>query len=513
MTRTAGRGMTRTATRGAAVIGSGPNGLAAAITLARAGVPVTVFESAPTPGGGMRTGELVAPGLLHDMCSAIHPMALASEFFRRFELDRRMDFVIPEASYAHPLDGGARSGGHEAAIAYRSLDRTAAELGRDGAAFRALIRPLLDRVDRVQDFAMGGGMLRFPKSPLTAAMVGLRGLEQGSGAWNLRFREDAAPALLTGALAHGITRLPSLAAAGVGLVLATHAHARGWAVPVGGSQRIAEVMLDDLAAHGGTLVTDTRIGDLAELRDHGDFDTVIASTSAHGLAEIGRRQLPAGYRRKLTRVRPGPGICKVDFELDGPVPWRDERVALAPTVHLGGLRAEIAASETAVTRGRRSDRPFVLLAQPDGWDRTRNPEGRVAIWSYAHVPTGSTRDESEAVIAQIERFAPGFRDRIVAMRVTTADEMSRYNANYVGGDISAGGVTLPQLLARPTAGPSPWRTPLPGLYFASASVSPGPGVHGLAGWYAAKDALRLNYGLQDPELSIDSGSRQGSLDG
>lgn len=491
----------RGSSRGAAVIGSGPNGLAAAITLARAGVPVTVFESAATAGGGMRTEESVSPGLRHDICSAIHPMALASEFFQRFELERRMEFAVPEASYAHPLDASG-SGAGEAAIAYLSLTRTADELGRDGAAYRSLFAPLVARVERVQDFAMGGGMIRFPKSPITALLVGLRALEQGTPAWNTRFREDAAPALLTGVLGHGITRLPSLAAAGVGMVLATHAHARGWPVPIGGSGEIARVMVEDLVAHGGTIVTDTRIGDLAQLREHGDFGVVISDTSARGLAAIARHQLPSDYRRTLSRVKPGFGSCKVDFELDGPIPWRDERVALSPTVHLGGTRAEIAASEQGVARGRRSDAPFVLLAQPDGWDAARNPAGRVAIWSYAHVPTGSNRDESEAVIAQIERFAPGFRDRIVAVRVTTAEQMSHYNENYIGGDIGAGGVTLPQLLARPTIGPSPWRTPVPGLYLASASVAPGPGVHGLAGWYAARDALRIDYGLSAPRLGV-----------
>lgn len=490
--------------QGAAIVGSGPNGLAAAITLARAGVPVTVFESAPQVGGGMRTGEPVAPGLRHDLCSAIHPMALASEFFRRFELERRIEFAVPEASYAHPLDAGAGSGAGEAAIAYRSLARTADELGRDGGAFRSLLAPLVRRVDQVQEFAMGGGMLRVPDSAFTAFAVGLRALEQGTGLWNARFRGDAAPALLAGAFAHGMTRLPSLAAAGVGLVLATHAHARGWPVPIGGSQSIADAMTADLLAHGGSIVTDTTIGDLAELRAYGEFGTVICDTSARGLAAIARRQLPSSYRRRLARVRPGPGACKVDFELDGPIPWRDERVALSPTVHLGGTRAEIAASERDVTRGKRSESPFVLLAQPDAWDTARNRPGRVAIWSYTHVPTGWAGDESAAVIRQIERFAPGFRDRIVAIRTTSALEFSQYNANYLGGDIGAGAITLPQLLARPSAGPAPWRTPVPGLYLASASVAPGPGVHGLAGWYAARDALRRDFGLPEPALGVDA---------
>ena len=487
---------------GAAVIGSGPNGLAAAVTLARAGVPVTVFETRSTPGGGTRTEERVMPGVLHDTCSAVHPMALASEFFQRFELEQRMEFAVPEASYGHPLDPADGRGG----IAYRSLDRTADELGRDGAAFRRLMRPLVQHIDAVQSFAMGGALLSMPQPfiPSIPGMIalGLRVAEQGTPAWNARFAEAVAPALLTGVLAHGIGRLPSPATGGVGMVLAAHGHARGWPVPIGGSRAIADALIADLEAHGGRVVTDQRIGSLRELREHGDYATVLADTSARGLSRLAGEALPAGYRRALERQKFGPGACKVDFVLDGPVPWADPRMAETPTIHLGGTRAEIAAAERAVLRGRHPESPFVLLVQPDRFDPNRNPDGTHAIWSYTHVPNGSTVDMTEQIIAQIERFAPGFRDRIIAVDVITADEYSRYNENSVGGDFSAGAVTMRQLLARPTADLAPWRTPTPGLYLTSGSTAPGPGVHGLGGYYAARDALRRVYGLPEPELGV-----------
>ena len=478
----------------AAVIGAGPNGLAAAVTLARAGVPVTVFEAASTIGGGTRTQEVVRPGVLHDVCSAVHPMAFISGFFAEFELERRVEFVTPEISYAHPLDSGA-------VLAHRSLERTAVELGRDGAAYRRLYQPVLDRLDGVLDFTLGGSMWRMPKDLLATVAMGLRTLEQGSLLWNARFRDEQAPALLSGVAAHSVGNMPNLASAAVGLVLGTLGHARGWPVPVGGSRTITDSLADDLIAHGGRIVTDRLVQDTRELRELG-FGTVICDTSARGLAHIARTELPARYRSKLERFRYGDGAAKVDFVLDGPIPWNDERIAATPTVHLGGTRAEIRTSEREVSRGAHPRHPYVLLSQPDAFDTGRNPAGTHAIWSYTHVPHGSTVDVSEAVIAQIERFATGFRDRIVDHRVTTAAELAEYNPNYHGGDFSAGAISLRQLLARPTAGSDPWRTPAPGIYLASSSTPPGPGVHGLAGWYAARSALKHEYGLGAPDLGL-----------
>ena len=486
----------------AAVIGAGPNGLAAAVTLARAGVPVTVFEAAETIGGGTRTTELVAPGVLHDVCSAIHPMALATGFLRDFEIDRRMEFAVPEASYANPLDGGAGGGSGRAAIAYRDLERTVAELGRDGAAYGRFYRPLLRRLTGVIDFTLGGGMLRVPRDPVAAMVTGLRALEQGTPLWNARFREAAAPALLSGVSAHSIGELPALATAAVGVVLGALGHAAGWPVPIGGSRAITDALAADLIAHGGRIETGHAIDDVGEIAR---YRVQLFDTSARGLERIAGPVLPERYRRALCRFSYGDAATKVDFVLDGPIPWRDPRVAQAPTVHVGGTRAEVAASEHIVATGEHPDRPYVLLAQTQAFDPERNPPGVHAIWSYTHVPSGSNVDMGERVTAQIERFAPGFRDRIRAVRVTTADEMSRYNRNYHGGDFSAGAITMRQLIARPTFSADPWRTPTRGIYLASSSAPPGPGVHGLCGWYAARSALRHEYGLPSPELGLGAG--------
>lgn len=476
------------------MVGSGPNGLAAAVTLARAGIPVTVFEAAETIGGGTRTAEVVEPGILHDVCSAIHPMALATGFFRAFELERRVDFAIPDASYANPLDGPDPD-----PVAYRDLDRTVDELGADGRAYARFYRPLLDRLDGVVDFALGGALLRPPSDLLAAAITGLRTFEQGTALWNLRFRGEAAPALLSGVAAHSVGRMPNLATAAVGVVLGALGHARGWPVPIGGSRAISDALAEDLLVHGGRIETGHAIEHVGEL---GGFQVKLFDTSARGLARIAGSAFPGRYRLALSRLRYGNAATKVDFVLDGPIPWRDPRVAAAPTVHLGGSRAESAAAEAEVARGGHPARPYVLLAQPTAFDPGRNPADANAVWSYTHVPRGSNVDVSAPVIAQIERFATGFKDRIRGVRVTTASELADYNRNYIGGDFSAGAVTMRQLLFRPTASPEPWRTPAPGIYLCSSSTPPGPGVHGLSGWYAARSALRHEFGLEEPELGI-----------
>ncbi|MHA3723276.1 phytoene desaturase family protein [Leucobacter sp. HY1910] len=487
------------ALNGAAVIGSGPNGLAAAVTLARAGVPVTVYEAAETIGGGTRTTELVAPGVLHDVCSAIHPTALATGFFREFELEKRIEFAVPDASYANPLDRDGGSPDGRAAIAYRDLARTAHELGRDGHSYARLYAPILRRIEGAIDFAWGGSMLRMPRDPLAAIATGFATFEQGTPLWNARFKESAAPALVSGVAAHSIGRMPNLATAAVGMMLGALGHARGWPVPIGGSRSIAHALEQDLLAHGGRIETGHAIDDVRELDG---YSSVFFDTSARGLANIAGERLPARYARALRRFRYGDGATKVDFVLDGPIPWHDPRVAETPTVHLGGSRAEAARAEAAVARGAHPERPYVLLAQPTRFDPERNAPGTNAVWSYTHVPAGSSFDVTERVIAQIERYAPGFRDRIVAVKMTTAEELASYNRNYHGGDFSAGAVTLPQLVARPTLSPEPWRTPVKGLYLCSSSTPPGPGVHGLSGWYAAKAALKREYGLQAPRLGL-----------
>jgi phytoene dehydrogenase-like protein len=474
-----------------AVVGSGPNGLAAAVTLARAGLKVHVYEAAASAGGGVRTSELMEPGHFHDICSAVHPMVLASPFFREFGLSGRIRLEVPEISYGSPLDGG------QAALAYRSLDRTAAGLGRDGAAFRDLMAPLVSRVDGITDLTLNQ-LLRIPRDPVAAGLFGLRTLEQGSRLWGLRFREDLAPALLTGVAAHAVSPLPALAAAGAGLMLGALAHADGWPVPVGGSAAIAEAMIADLEAHGGVVETEARIDSLAELPP---VRATLLDVAPPGLLRLAEGKFPDRYRRALESFRFGNGACKVDFILSGPVPWAAQGLADAGTVHVGGTRAEMAEAENLVAAGRHPERPYVLVSQPSRFDASRAPEGRHILWSYCHVPAGSTVDMGEAVITQLERFAPGFRDVVVEYKVTTAASLAEYNANYVGGDFSAGLMDLRGLVQRPVLDPVPWRTPLAGVYLCSSSTPPGPGVTGMPGFHAAKYALKDMFGLGVPALS------------
>lgn len=473
------------------VVGSGPNGLAAAVTLARAGLSVRVYERAHTIGGGTASAELTLPGFVHDVCSAVHPLAFESRFFREFGLAERVEFAVPEVSYAHPLDG------RRSALAHRDLEATRESLGRDGRAYERVMRTLSERASQVAEFT-GSTLLRVPRHPLLAFAFGMRSLEQGGPLWNARFRDDAAPALITGVAAHAILSQPSLAAAGAGLALAAYGHARGWPIPIGGSRAIAEAMAADLRAHGGEIVTGVEVTSLAELPS---ARAVLLDVTPRAFAHLAGDRMPAGYRARMAAFRYGAGVAKVDFALSEPVPWADPETSRAGTVHIGGRRAEIAAAENAVVRGRTPERPYVLLSQPSLFDASRAPGSGHVLWTYTHVPAGSTEDRSEAVIAQIERFAPGFRDTILAVHSRSAEEVSRYNPNYPGGDISAGTPSLPQLVRRPVLRRDPWRTPVEGVYLCSASVSPGPGVHGLGGWHAALSALRHEFGLSAPNLA------------
>jgi phytoene dehydrogenase-like protein len=465
------------------VVGAGPNGLAAAVTMARAGLSVVVLERADTIGGGARTAELTLPGFRHDVCSAVHPMALASPFFRQFGLADRIELMAPEISYAHPLDDGS------AGIAYRDLERTADGLGADGKAWRNLFAPLVDQIDGVVDFTTNQ-LLRMPSAPLTAAAFALRALEQGTPLWNRRFVQDAAPALLTGVMAHSMARMPQLASAGAGLVLAAHAHARGWPIPLGGSQAIVDALARDLSEHGGIIRTGVEVDELPESK------AVLLDVTPLALVEMAGERLPASYRRALERYRYGNGAAKVDFALSGPVPWRNRELGQAPTVHLGGSRAQIAEAEAQTARGEHAANPYVLVSQPSIVDPSRAPEGKHVLWAYSHVPSGSTRDPVEEVTRQIERFAPGFRDVVLATSSMSASELESYNPNYVGGDIGAGAISIRQLLRRPVLSTNPWRTPLPGVYLASAATPPGPAVHGLSGWHAARHALAEVFGVR-----------------
>jgi phytoene dehydrogenase-like protein len=470
----------------AIVVGSGPNGLAAAVTLARAGLSVALYERHTSLGGAASTAEITLPGFRHDLGSAVHPLALESWFFREFGLDKRVPFVVPEVSFAHPLDS-ARAG-----LAYRDLNHAAEVIGRDGPAYARILEPLVSHLRGVADFT-GNALLRVPGDPLAAFFFGIRSLEQGGPWWNARFREEVAPSMLTGVSAHSILAQPSLAAGGAGLVLATYAHGRGWPIPVGGSQSIADAMIADLRAHGGVVHTGV---DIADLRQLPAARAVLLDITPRALVGLVGDRMPEAYRRALERFRYGGGVAKIDFALSDPVPWADPDVSLSGTVHVGGTRAEIAAAENAVVRGELPDAPYVLVSQPSLFDPTRAPAGRHVLWAYTHVPAGSSADREEAVVAQIERFAPGFRDTILATSSRTATDIAAWNPNFPGGDISAGAPSLTQLISRPVPRPDPWRTPLRGIYLCSSSTSPGPGVHGLAGWQAALSALRHEFGTR-----------------
>ncbi|WP_431280519.1 phytoene desaturase family protein [Leifsonia poae] len=442
----------------------------------------------------MRTEPITLPGYVHDICSAVHPLAFASGFFRRFQIEKRIPFILPTASYGHPLDGG------RAALAYHDLDRTVEGLGEDGAAYRRLLGPLVDRADRVAEFT-GSQVLQVPRHPFTAARFALAMLNQGGPWWNLPFSGDQAGALLTGVFAHSTLPLPSLAGAAAGVTLATYAHARGWPIPVGGSQAIADALVADLVAHGGEVVIGTEVTSLAELPS---ARVILFDTGAEAAARLGEDRLSPNYLRKISRFRIGNGVAKVDFALSGPVPWENPELTETATVHVGGSREAIARQEREVAAGRHSIDPYVLVSQPSLFDSTRAPAGKHVLWAYTHVPRGSVIDQQEAIIRQIERFAPGFRDLILATSSRTAEDMQRYNPNYVGGDISAGAPSFRQLIARPVLATDPWRMPGRGLYLASAAAAPGPGVHGLPGYYAARSALHHEFGVtRMPSLAPD----------
>ncbi len=464
----------------AVVVGSGPNGLAAAITLAREGRSVLVIEGAATPGGGMRSAALTLPGFVHDVCSAIHPLAAASPFFRTLPLEKfGVEWIHPPLPLAHPLDGG------RAALVERSVEATAARLGEDGDAYRTVFEPLVrDCGKLLRDFL---GPLRLPHHPLAMARFGVQALMPASVYARARFRTGEARALFGGAAAHSIMALGKPATAAFGLVLGMLAHAVGWPMPRGGSQKLADALLAYLGTLGVEVVTGRWVRSLDELPP---ARAVLLDVTPRQLLDIAGNRLPGAYRARLRRYRYGPGVFKMDFALDGPIPWAAEDCARAGTVHVGGALDEIIAAERAAYDGRVPEKPFIILAQPSLFDPSRAPEGQHTAWAYCHVPNGSTADMSERIEAQIERFAPGFRERIIGRHVYAPALLEMYNPNYIGGDINGGVQDLGQLFTRPVPSLTPYATPAPGVYLCSSSTPPGGGVHGMCGTFAARAALR-----------------------
>ena len=465
----------------AVVIGAGPNGLAAAIRMAQTGRSVIVLEAEETIGGGTRSAALTLPGFIHDVCSAVHPLAVGSSFFRTLPLARYgLEFIDPEIPLAHPLDGTA-------VALTRSVEETSAGLGADASAYLRVMRPLV----RNADFLMRQFFAPLRLTPAMAAhgpllaRFGMMAIRSAVGLGNAIFKQAPARALLAGLAAHAIQPLENLSTGGYGLMLAVSAHAFGWPVVRGGSQKIADALVGELQSLGGRVMTGRRVVSMADLPPARAY---LFDVTPRQLVTIAGEALPRSYLNQLNRFRYGPGVFKLDWALDAPIPWRDSRCLRAGTVHLGGTLDEIAASEAAIGKGQAPQAPYVLLSQPSLFDASRAPAGKHTVWAYCHVPNGSTVDMTDRIEAQVERFAPGFRNRVLARNVMTPADIERHNANCIGGDINGGSGDLRQWFLRPT-----WRryaTPNRQIYICSSSTPPTGGVHGLCGFFAAQTALR-----------------------
>ena len=474
----------------AVVVGAGPNGLAAALRLAAAGLRVQVVERGDRAGGGLRTEEVTLPGYQHDICSTVHPMAATAPFFREFDLaSRGVNVLQPEINFAHPLDGG------RAAVSHHSLEQTAAGLGRDGDGYRKLFAPLLAHADDITEFFLTSAFRRLPlKSPLAVAAFGLQGLPNVKWLAERYFSDDAAKALLAGAAAHGMLDLSRPLTAALGMFLGMMSHHNGWPVIEGGSQRLADAMVTALEQQGGEVVTGHEVTDL---REFAGVPAVLLDTSPGAFVAMAGNQVPDGYRRWVQRYTHGPGVFKIDWALSEPVPWTDPDVRRAGTIHVAGTMEETITGESAPAAGRIAEKPYVLAVQPTVVDPSRAPAGGHVFWAYVHVPHGSTVDMTEAIEDQVERFAPGFRDTVLARSTMHAGQMQHWNPNDVGGDISNGEASLRQMLARPVPRWNTYKTPVRGTYLASAATPPGPAVHGHCGDNAARVALREVFGIRD----------------
>ena len=465
----------------AVVVGSGPNGLAAAAMLSKRGASVLVVEAASTIGGGCRTAELTVPGLKHDVCAAIHPLGLGSPFFRTLPLeDHGLEWVQPEISLAHPFDDAPP------VLLHRSIDETADTLGVDADRYRRLIAPLTPDWDEFCAALINP--LNLAKYPLGLARFGIPSLLSSRFITDAVFRGGRAKAFFSGCAAHSFLPLDAPITASFGLVLAILGHAVGWPVAKGGSQSIPNALASYIRSCGGEILTEARVDNLDELPES---TVILCDISPRQLVDLANSRLPDGYRRQLLAYRYGPGAFKIDWALDAPVPWKDPDCSRAGTVHLGPTRADITRSEKSTWHGAVSTSPFVLLGQQSTCDPSRRPNDNIhALWGYCHVPNGFEGDCTELVEAHIERFAPGFRNHIIARNTMGPAAFQAYNANYIGGDINGGVLDLSQFIARPTLRGIPYATPVRGLYLCSASTPPGGGVHGMCGYYAALAALR-----------------------
>lgn len=469
----------------AVVVGAGPNGLVAAIELARAGVDVLVVEAADTPGGGVRTAELTLPGFRHDICSGVHPLAVAAPALRDLPLEQHgLEWVHAPLCVAHPLDD------RPAAALAHSLDETVALLGEDGAAWRSLVQPFVERWDDLAYDVLRP--LRVPRHPVLTGRFGLHALRSAHEFAHARFRAPQTRALVAGLAGHGMLPLEQAATAAIGLVLGITAHVGGWPVPRGGAAALTNALVRLLGAHGGRVECGRRI---RTLDDVPHTRAILLDLTAGPALEVAGERFPAWFRRRLQRIRPGAAAFKVDYALDAPIPWRDAACRRAMVVHVGGTIAEVAAAERAVWAGRAADAPFLLVSQPSLFDASRASAGAHTAWAYAHVPNGFAGDITDRIEDQLERFAPGFRDVVRQRAVLTPAWLERHNPNLAGGDINGGAPDLRQTLLRPAGRWQAYATPAPDIYLCSAATPPGGGVHGMCGRNAARVALRRSFGL------------------
>lgn len=461
------------------VVGSGPNGLAAALVLARSGLKVEVYEGMATPGGGCRTEDLTLPGFHHDVCSTVQSMVSLSPFFAGLDLERLgVRMRTPEIAFAHPLEGG------RAAAVFATVAETAATLGKDASTYQRLMGPLVKAAPSLAANVLAP-LRSFPKDPLTMARFGLAGLSSAKH-FVRRFDEEETKALMGGVSAHAMLALEAPLTAAFGIFLTVTAHASGWPVIEGGSGRLIDALTNDLIDAGGVIHTGRWIKDMQDLPN---ARATLFDTSPETLVSVAGERIPASYRRAVARFQHAPGVCKVDWALSGPVPWLANECQRAGTLHVGGTFEEVASAEADVAAGRHPERPFCLVVQPSVIDETRAPQGQATLWAYCHVPNGSTVDMTSRIEDQIERFAPGFKDLILARSTATAMQGQEHNPNYVGGDINGGAGNLRQTLFRPAMRWNPYRTGAKGLYLCSASTPPGGGVHGMCGVGAAKTVL------------------------